>query len=64
MVADRIRATLPQVAAERLFPCADCGLVPRNRAAARGKMEALAAGAAKVRRELAPEVVAAPGPVR
>jgi 5-methyltetrahydropteroyltriglutamate--homocysteine methyltransferase len=52
VVAGRIRAILPHVAAERLFPCTDCGLVPRSRGAARGKMEALAAGAAMVRREL------------
>jgi 5-methyltetrahydropteroyltriglutamate--homocysteine methyltransferase len=52
VVADRIRALLPHVAPERLFPCTDCGLVPRSRVAARGKMEALAAGAAIVRREL------------
>ena len=52
VVADRIRAILPHVAPERLLPCTDCGLVPRSRAAARGKMKALAAGAALVRREL------------
>jgi 5-methyltetrahydropteroyltriglutamate--homocysteine methyltransferase len=52
VVADRIRAILPHVGADRLLPCTDCGLVPRSRTAARGKMEALAAGAAIVRREL------------
>jgi hypothetical protein len=36
----------------RFAPCTDGGLVPRSRGAARGKMEALAAGAAIVRREL------------
>jgi 5-methyltetrahydropteroyltriglutamate--homocysteine methyltransferase len=51
-VAGRIRRALPYVAPERLLPCTDCGLVPRSRAAARGKMRALAAGAALVRREL------------
>ncbi len=51
-VAARIRRALPYVPPERLFPCTDCGLVPRSRAASRGKLQALAAGAALVRREL------------
>ena len=54
-VAARIRRALPYVAPERLLPCTDCGLVPRSRAAARGKMQALAAGAALVRREVGGE---------
>jgi 5-methyltetrahydropteroyltriglutamate--homocysteine methyltransferase len=53
VVAARIRAALEHVPAERLFPCTDCGLVPRSREASRGKMRALAAGAAIVRAELA-----------
>ncbi|HKC44267.1 MAG TPA: methionine synthase [Burkholderiales bacterium] len=52
LVAERIRKALPYVSPERLFPCTDCGLVPRSRAAARGKMQALAAGAALVRKSL------------
>ena len=52
LVAARIRKALPHVAPERLYACTDCGLVPRSRAAARGKLRALAAGAAIVRREL------------
>jgi 5-methyltetrahydropteroyltriglutamate--homocysteine methyltransferase len=48
-VAARITAALQYVPAERLMPCTDCGLVPRTRASARGKMRALAAGAALVR---------------
>ena len=52
-VAERIRCALPFVPVERLKPCTDCGLVPRSREAARGKMRALAAGAALVRAELA-----------
>jgi len=52
VVADRIRGALEHVPAERLFPCTDCGLVPRSREASRGKMRALAAGAAIVRAEL------------
>jgi len=52
VVATRIRAALPYVSPERLYPCTDCGLVPRSRAAALGKLRALADGAAIVRREL------------
>jgi 5-methyltetrahydropteroyltriglutamate--homocysteine methyltransferase len=52
VVADRLRRALEHVPAERLFPCTDCGLVPRSREASRGKMRALAAGAAIVRAEL------------
>jgi len=51
-VADRIRAALAYVEPERLYPCTDCGLVPRSRQAARGKLEALADGARLVRSEL------------
>jgi 5-methyltetrahydropteroyltriglutamate--homocysteine methyltransferase len=53
MVAGRIRAALRHVPAERLLPSTDCGLVPRSRASAVGKMRALAEGAEQVRRELA-----------
>ena len=52
-VAERIRRALEHVPAARLMPCTDCGLVPRSREAARGKMRALAAGAAIVRGEVA-----------
>jgi 5-methyltetrahydropteroyltriglutamate--homocysteine methyltransferase len=55
-VARRIRAALEHVAPERLFPCTDCGMIPRSRAAARGKMKALAHGAQIVRAELAAAV--------
>jgi len=51
-VAGRIRRALQYVAPEHLKPCTDCGLVPRSRAAARGKMQSLAQGAAMVRAEL------------
>jgi 5-methyltetrahydropteroyltriglutamate--homocysteine methyltransferase len=51
-VAERLRKALPYVVPERLFGCTDCGMVPRSRAAALGKMRALAQGAAIVRREL------------
>ena len=38
---------------DRLYPCINCGMVPLARDVARGKLEALGAGAALVRRELA-----------
>jgi 5-methyltetrahydropteroyltriglutamate--homocysteine methyltransferase len=53
VVADRIRRALEHVPASQLYPCTDCGLVPRSREASRGKMRALAPGAAIVRTELA-----------
>jgi 5-methyltetrahydropteroyltriglutamate--homocysteine methyltransferase len=56
VVAARIRAALAHVPAERLLPCTDCGMVPRSRPSAVGKMRALAAGAAQVRRELSAAV--------
>jgi 5-methyltetrahydropteroyltriglutamate--homocysteine methyltransferase len=52
VVAGRLRRALEHVPAERLFPCTDCGLVPRSREASRGKMRALAEGSAIVRAEL------------
>lgn len=52
-VARVIRAAMKYVAPERLYPCTNCGLVPLSREAARGKLRALAAGAAIVRKELA-----------
>ena len=52
-VAGRIRRALPYVAPEHLKPCTDCGLVPRSREAALGKMRSLAEGAALVAREVA-----------
>jgi 5-methyltetrahydropteroyltriglutamate--homocysteine methyltransferase len=52
-VAARIRTALQYVAPEHLFPCTDCGMIPRSRAVARGKMGALVAGAALVRAEIA-----------
>jgi 5-methyltetrahydropteroyltriglutamate--homocysteine methyltransferase len=52
VVAERIRGVLPYVAPEHLFPCTDCGLVPRSREATRGKLRSLASGAAIVRAEL------------
>jgi 5-methyltetrahydropteroyltriglutamate--homocysteine methyltransferase len=52
LVAERIRAALRHIPAERLIPAPDCGMkyLPRERAF--GKLRALAQGAAIVRREL------------
>jgi 5-methyltetrahydropteroyltriglutamate--homocysteine methyltransferase len=52
-VATRIRRGLRHVDAERLIPAPDCGMKYMPRARAFGKLCALAAGAAIVRRELA-----------
>lgn len=51
-IADGLRRALKHVAPDHLLACTDCGLVLRSRAAAAGKMRALAAGAALVNREL------------
>ena len=52
LVATRIRKALPYVDPGQLFPCTDCGLVPRTRPVARAKLRALVEGAQLVRREL------------
>jgi 5-methyltetrahydropteroyltriglutamate--homocysteine methyltransferase len=51
-VADRIRAALKHVPAERLVVAPDCGMKYLTREAAFGKLKALAEGAAMVRKEL------------
>jgi 5-methyltetrahydropteroyltriglutamate--homocysteine methyltransferase len=51
-VAKVIRSALKFVPRERLFPCTNCGMVPLHRDVAAGKLAALGAGAALVRREL------------
>ena len=51
-VATTIRAALQFVAPDKLYPCTNCGMVPLSREIARGKMQALAAGAALVRQQL------------
>jgi 5-methyltetrahydropteroyltriglutamate--homocysteine methyltransferase len=51
-VAAVIRKALAFVPPERLYPCTNCGMVPLAREVARGKLRALAEGAALVRREL------------
>ena len=51
-VAERIRRALQYVAPEKLIPAPDCGMKYLSRAVAYGKLAALVAGAAMVRREL------------
>jgi 5-methyltetrahydropteroyltriglutamate--homocysteine methyltransferase len=51
-VARVIRSALKFVPKERLFPCTNCGMVPLHRDVAAGKLAALGAGAALVRKEL------------
>lgn len=48
LVAERISAALNHVDAGHLIACTDCGMVPRSRASAAGKLHALAKGAALV----------------
>jgi 5-methyltetrahydropteroyltriglutamate--homocysteine methyltransferase len=50
-VANVLRSALKYVAADRVRPCTNCGMVPLPRETARGKLQALAAGAALVRAE-------------
>ncbi len=52
-VATVIRDAMAYVPPEKLYPCTNCGMAPLPRAVARGKLAALAAGAALVRGELA-----------
>jgi 5-methyltetrahydropteroyltriglutamate--homocysteine methyltransferase len=51
-VAATLRAALRHVAADKLQPCTNCGMVPLPRDVARAKLAALGAGAAIVRAEL------------
>jgi 5-methyltetrahydropteroyltriglutamate--homocysteine methyltransferase len=51
-VAERIRAGLKYVSADRLIPAPDCGMKYMTREVAFGKLKALADGAAIVRKEL------------
>ncbi|HUH93251.1 MAG TPA: methionine synthase [Casimicrobiaceae bacterium] len=51
-VAETLRAALNHVPPEQIVACTNCGMVPLPRAVARGKLAALAAGAALVRREI------------
>ncbi len=51
-VAETIKNAMRYVDPERMYPCTNCGMAPLPRSVARGKLEALAAGTALVRREL------------
>jgi 5-methyltetrahydropteroyltriglutamate--homocysteine methyltransferase len=51
-VAAVIRSAMAFVPAERIQPCTNCGMAPLDRRIANGKLAALAAGAALVRKEL------------
>jgi 5-methyltetrahydropteroyltriglutamate--homocysteine methyltransferase len=51
-VAERLRAALRHMHPGHLFACTDCGMMPLSRAAADGKLRALAAGAALVNASL------------
>jgi 5-methyltetrahydropteroyltriglutamate--homocysteine methyltransferase len=51
-VAAVIRRAMAHVPPGRIYPCTNCGMVPLSRDVARGKLRALAAGAAIVRAEL------------
>ena len=51
-VADTLRKALQFVDADKLYPSTNCGMVPLSRQVARGKLNALSAGAEIVRREI------------
>jgi len=51
-VANTLREALKYVDADKLYPCTNCGMAPLSREVARGKLSALSAGAAIVRKEL------------
>ena len=51
-VATTIRRAMAFVPPERLYPCTNCGMAPLARDVAYAKLQALAAGAALVRKEL------------
>lgn len=51
-VANTLRKALQYVDADKLYPCTNCGMTPLSREVARGKLNALSAGAEIVRKEL------------
>ena len=51
-VANTLRKALQFVDADKLYPCTNCGMAPLPREVARGKLNALNAGAEIIRREL------------
>lgn len=52
-VAHTLRKALEFVDADKLYPCTNCGMAPLSREVARGKLNALHAGAEIIRKELA-----------
>ena len=56
-VAATLREALKYVDADKLYPCTNC-MAPLSRQVARGKLEALSAGAEIVRQELAQKLSA------
>lgn len=54
-VANTLREALKYVDADKLYPCTNCGMAPLARDVASAKLNALSAGAAIVRNELARE---------
>ncbi len=52
-VADTLRKALAFVDADKLYPSTNCGMAPLPRRVARGKLDALGAGAEIIRQELA-----------
>lgn len=51
-VAETLRKALQFVDADKLYPCTNCGMAPLARNVARGKLNALGAGAEIIRKEL------------
>lgn len=51
-VANTLREALKYVDADKLYPCTNCGMAPLSREVAQGKLNALSAGAAIIRKEL------------
>ena len=51
-VAGTIKEALRYVGSDQMHPCTNCGMAPLPRQVAEGKLRALAAGAALVRKEL------------
>ncbi|MFG6666058.1 methionine synthase [Halomonas sp. HNIBRBA4712] len=51
-VAATLKKALQFVDADKLYPCTNCGMAPLPRSVARGKLQALSAGAELLRREL------------
>lgn len=52
-VAGTLRKALQFVDGDKLYPCTNCGMTPLTRQVARGKLQALSAGAEIIRQELA-----------